>query len=100
MFEANSVQTKDWQSEYKNDHIFAFSISFKSSHTAHHEDVGNGIQNDKDGFRVLRSEKIQKWFQYIGLNKVNHLLNCASTGEICNGPNSLFLGFVVTLSRR
>ena len=63
----------------------------------HHEYVGNSIQDDKDNFAVLRGEKIQEWLEHVSLNKINHLLNCAPTGEVCHSPHCLFLSFVVTL---
>lgn len=65
--------------------------------TSHHEYVCNGIQNDKDCFGIFRGKQIQEWFQDIGLNKMNHLLNGAPTGKIGNGPHSLFLCFIITL---
>lgn len=65
--------------------------------STHHEDVGDGIQDDKDSFAVLSGEQCQKRLKHIGLNKVNHLLNSAPAGVVCNSPNSFFLSFVVTL---
>lgn len=65
--------------------------------TSHHEDVCNGIQNDKDCFGIFRGKQIQEWFQDIGLNKMNHLLNGAPTGKVGNSPHSLFLCFIITL---
>lgn len=67
---------------------------------SHHEDVSNGIQNDKDCFGIFGRKQIQEWLQNVGLNKINHLLNGAPTGEVGNSPHSLFLGFVITLQKK
>lgn len=68
--------------------------------TSHHEDVSNGVQNDKDCFGIFGGKQIQEWLQDVGLNKTNHLLNGAPTGKIGNSPHSLFLGFVITLQNK
>lgn len=65
----------------------------------HQEDVSDGIQDDKDSFAVLSGEQVQKRLKHIGLNKVDHLLNGAPAGVVCNSPDSFFLSFVVTLQR-
>lgn len=67
---------------------------------SHHEDVSNGVQNDKDCFGIFGGKQIQEWLQNIGLNKTNHLLNGAPTGKVGNSPHSLFLGFVITLQKK
>lgn len=76
-------------------------VGFKCSRTlmsgTHHEDVGNSIQDDKDSFAILWRQQTEKRLKHIGLNEVDHLLDSASTGEVCNSPDSLFLSFVVTL---
>lgn len=79
-------------------------VGFKCSKTlmsgTHHEDVGNSIQDDKDSFAILWRQQTEKRLKHIGLNEVDHLLDRASTGEVCNSPDSFFLSFVVTLRGR
>lgn len=65
----------------------------------HHEDVGDGIQDDEDSFAVLGGEKIQKRLEHVGLNQVDHLLNRAPAGEVGHRPHGLLLSFVVALRK-
>lgn len=67
--------------------------------STHHEDVGNGVQDDEDRFAVLGGKQVQERLQDVGLNEVNHLLNSAPTGEVCYCPHSLLLSLIVALQR-
>lgn len=64
---------------------------------AHQEDVGNGIQDDKDNFGILGWQQTEKRLKHIWLNEEDHLLDRAPTGEVSQSPDHLFLSFVVTL---
>ena len=66
----------------------------------HHEDVGDGVQDDEDDLAVLGGEEVQQRLQDVGLHQVDHLLHGPPAGEVRDGPHRLLLGFIVTLQRK
>lgn len=65
--------------------------------TTHQENVGDGIQNDQDGFTLFGSQQVNKRHQHIAPHHVDHLLNITPTRVVGDCPHNLLLGFVVSL---